>query len=195
MFLLLLCITPLTACSHSDSDSNTISESDLSQREDAILATTSNQAFVFDFDMDSAYKEASVWIEKYEAGKLVNDKLNQLTTQIEDKGSIIFTASNKRNKENLQMFNTGISTNGSTASTSFIDQDSPDLEDMSGLWGTSLSEDKTLPEGEIVLANISYSDEDSISSLSINFYDKPEKLLDELEKHDVSYLLKAEFKK
>ncbi|WP_077602911.1 hypothetical protein [Oceanobacillus sojae] len=61
----------LAACGQNESDANTISISELTEREDVILSVTSEQSFVFDFNIDDEYKEVAVWIEKYEAGNLV----------------------------------------------------------------------------------------------------------------------------
>ncbi|UOQ48715.1 hypothetical protein MUN88_00695 [Gracilibacillus caseinilyticus] len=62
---------------------------ELTEREEAILSITSDQSYVFDFDVDNKYKEVVVWVEKYETGKLANDKIIDFKTVIENNGSII----------------------------------------------------------------------------------------------------------
>ncbi|QUW23614.1 hypothetical protein JSQ81_08980 [Sporosarcina sp. Marseille-Q4063] len=71
-----LLVFVLSACVTNNAKSNTISAVGLTERENAILSTTSDISFVFDFNTDSEYKEVSVWIEKYELGKLVDDKIS-----------------------------------------------------------------------------------------------------------------------
>src|SRR5699024_3188990 len=88
--VLVLLVFALVACNDSNSKSNTISAVELTDRENMILSTTSDQSFVFDFKIGSEYKEISVWIEKYEVGELVDDRLSHITTEVEESGSIMF---------------------------------------------------------------------------------------------------------
>ncbi len=55
----------LSACENNSVKSNTIVHAELTDREIGILSTTSSQSFVFDFTIESEYKEALVWIDKY----------------------------------------------------------------------------------------------------------------------------------
>ncbi|MEC5424723.1 hypothetical protein QGM71_14640 [Virgibacillus sp. C22-A2] len=191
ILLLVLLVFALGACNN-DSNSNTISSAELTARENAILSTTSDKSFVFDFNIDSEYKEISVWIEKYELGKLVDDKLSHVTTEVEQGGSIIF-ATSKNDNEKKNTINIGIDSNGGTASISGFDTNSNGIEKMSSVWGNFQGK-KTLNEGEVVLANISYSnDENGMSSLTADYYDDVESHMNELKEYDVAYLLKAEF--
>ncbi|SES63029.1 hypothetical protein SAMN05216389_101150 [Oceanobacillus limi] len=188
----LVCV--LSACEHNISDSNIISTAELTERENTILSTTSEKSFVFDFQLDSEYEEISVWIEKYEFGKLVDDELSYISTTAEQDGSIIFTTS-QNNNEMGKAFHVGIGSNGGTDTINGIDLNSSGLGEMSSVWGNFQGE-KNLDNGEVVLANICYSsDENGMQSLTTNFYDDVEGNMDELEKYDVSYLLKAEFMK
>ncbi|MGD7018494.1 hypothetical protein ACQCVC_20690, partial [Bacillus altitudinis] len=79
--IVLLAIS-LNACDDNSPQSNTLSVAEPTERENAILATTADRSFVFDFSIDSEYKEASVWIEKYEAGTLADDQINKLTAPV-----------------------------------------------------------------------------------------------------------------
>lgn len=95
----------LSACGgHSKPEENIISAAELSERENAILSTTANQSFVFDFNVDGKYKEASVWVEKYESGKLVNDSISGIKSDIKENGSIIFTTSIHGDDQKQQIF-------------------------------------------------------------------------------------------
>lgn len=84
VILIMLFVFSLSACDHSDNDakSNIISASDLNERENAIISITSDQSFVFDYEIDAEYKEVALWIEKYKSGKLTDDKLGYMTTQL-----------------------------------------------------------------------------------------------------------------
>ena len=192
LIIVLLTFT-LSACSNSNSNSNTISTVELTERENTILTTTSDKSFIYDFKIEGEYKEVSVWIEKYEAGELVDDRLSEITTQIRENGSIIFTNPKTNEKEKQHTFNIGIGSNGGTASISGYDTNSNDLDNMASVWG-SFSEEITLNQGELVLANICYSnDENGMSSLTTDFYEDPEGNMNKLIEYDVAYLLKAEF--
>lgn len=179
-------------CSQNDADANTISISELTEREDAILSITSEQSFVFDFNIDDEYKEAAVWIEKYEAGDLIDDRLGYMTTQTEQSGTIIFSFS-ENDSENNNSFNIGIAVEGGVTSIHGSDPNLTDLENMSSVSG-NIPEKQAVYNGEVVLASISYSqDEDGIQSLTTDFYEDAASHMNELEEYEFTYLLKAEF--
>lgn len=191
--IIVLSLFVLSACNNSDSSSNTISVAELTDRENIILSTTSDKSFVFDFEIDGEYKEVSVWIEKYEAGELVDDRLSKITTQINKSGSIIFSKPKSSNTEKQNTFNIGIGSNGITGSISGYDLNSDDLYNMASVGG-SFPEKLRLNKDELVLANICYSnDENGMSSLTTDFYEDPVGNINKLKEYDVAYLLKAEF--
>ena len=191
--IIVLLLFVLSACSNSNSNSNTISVAELTDRENTILSTTSDKSFVFDFEIDGEYKEVSVWIEKYEAGELVDVRLSEITTQIKENGSIIFTNPKTIETEKQHTFNIGIGSNGGTASISGFDTNSIDFDTMASVWG-SFPEELPLNQDELVLANICYSNNDSgMSSLTTDFYEDPDGSINKLKEYDVAYLLKAEF--
>lgn len=180
------------ACSQIDTNANTISAGELTEREDAILSITSDKSFVFDFSIDSEYKEVAVWIEKYELGNLVDDRLGYMTTEAEQSGSIIFTLLENVSEDN-NIFNIGVGTDESLTSVNVPDKKSNEIENMTSVWG-NIPKNKALNDGEVVLADISYSqDENGIHSLTTDFYEDPAAHMNELEEYDVAYLLKAEF--
>lgn len=190
--LALLAFT-LSACDNNDSKPNTISEVDLTERENAILSTTADQSFVFDFNIDSDYQEASIWIEKYESGELVDDKISHITTEIKDNGSIIFATSGMDKTQNEHTFNIGINSNGSTG-TIRNKLSVEGYENMSSMWG-SIQGEINPTEGELALASICYTSEGGMSSLSSDFYEDVDGHINELEEYDVAFLLRAEFTK
>jgi hypothetical protein len=190
--LVALLIFVLSACVNNNAKSNTVSAVELTERENAIISTTSDKSFVFDFNSDSDYKELSVWVEKYESGKLVNDAISSLITDVEGNGSIIFATSKPDENGKQQTFNIGISGNGSIVSVSNLETNSADLNAMSSVWDNLQGKNNSI-EGELVLANIGYSSDGSMSSLTTDFFTDVEGHMDELENYEVSYLLKAEF--
>ncbi|WP_100010512.1 hypothetical protein [Lentibacillus sediminis] len=155
--------------------------------ESAILATASEQSFVIDFHKGSEYKNVSVWIEKYEDGELADDEIGRLSLMAEETGSIIFTLPKENEEEKNRTFNIGITSGGSTASSTGLDNN---LDEKSSLRASFQVGETSLEEGEAVLAGIVYSDdENGTTSISANFYEDP----GEMEKYDVVYLFKAAF--
>lgn len=188
------------ACDNNNSDPksvNTLSEAELTDREKEILSTTADKSFVFDFDVDGTYKEASVWVEKYESGKRVGDKNNHLTTELKDKGTkgtIIFASS--KPIDNQSMFTASINYDGGISSGSSLDTiTAVGLEDYGVIWGSN--PEKTISiKGEMVLASICYSNEkNGISTISSDFYRDVDHHMNELKDYDIVYLLKSEFVK
>lgn len=73
------------------------------------MLLNTNQAFVFEYDSGSKKKEVDVWVEKYEKGLFV-EKLNELSTEVDKEGLIIFTSSDiypedEDGEEVITMFN------------------------------------------------------------------------------------------
>lgn len=193
LIVAILFVMLLSACSKSPT--NSITRVELNDREETILAITSNDAFVFDYNVVTEYKEVIVWVEKYEFGQLTDGRLGYITTDSQNNGSIILTTSQISNQPNKQVFNIGISHENAIASTSFTDSDSYNSDGFMSNSG-SISEEKYIEEGEILLANLTLSkNANGVSSLSPSFYNDPRDHLSEIEEYEVVYLLKAEFSK
>ncbi|MDE5414262.1 hypothetical protein [Alkalihalobacterium chitinilyticum] len=185
----------LSACGN-NVESNTIVNAELTDREKGILLITSDQSFVFDFNIDSEYTEASVWIEKYEFGKLVDEQTGPLISKITNNGSIIFTITESEALDNQQLFNIGISSDGGAASLKTFDTISiKGTDGMSSVWG-SINEEMDIINENLVLASIRYSwGEGSMGSLSSEFYKDVEGQINEIENFEVVYLLRSKFTK
>lgn len=186
----------LSACGNNIVKTNTIVEAELTDREVGILATASSQSFVFDFNIEDDYREASVWIDKYEFGKLVDERIGYLTTEIENNGSIILTVIEPDTSKNQSFFNIGISSNGNTGSSTILDiVSTKSTNDRSGIWG-NFSEEMDITNEQMILASIGFSwGEGSMVSFSTDFYKNAEPLISELENYEVAYLLKSRFMK
>ncbi|MHA6253088.1 hypothetical protein [Oceanobacillus sp. CAU 1775] len=193
--LLVLFLIVLSACTNNSSN-NTISLAELTDREDSILSTTTDKAFIFDFETDGEYEIVSVWIEKYESGELIDELLNELTSQIDENGSIIITIPKTMNTGKQHTFNIGVGSNGTTGSLSNYDTNSIELSNMASVWGNFPGE-LSIDDDELLLAHICYTQDEygRMSSLSTDFYDDPEANIDKLEEYDVVYLFKAVFVK
>ncbi|GIN90538.1 hypothetical protein J6TS1_31690 [Siminovitchia terrae] len=191
--ILILLVGSLGACSNNNSNTM-ISAANVNEREETILSTITSESFLFDFN-NTEYKEVAVWVEKYESGKLVDDQLGYMTTQVDKKGSIILATAKASDNEKQQTFHIGVGDQDGTSSASVLDKKPKDADAMSIVY-SGLPEEKTLDGGEILLANIAYSNNEfGTSSISNQFYEDPEAHMDELNEYNVVYLFKAKFMK
>ncbi|YCI76572.1 hypothetical protein M1D47_23870 [Bacillus sp. R1-10] len=183
----------LVACKADDPKSeNSLSVPELTAREKAILENSSEHSFLIDFNVDDTYKEMSVWVEKYEFGKLVEPEMGRMTTGIEKNGTIIFTTSKTDDEQNLSMFNITIQNgDGMATATSPEKIEKKDASVFGSPDKIVIKKDHTP-----VLASICYSsNQEGIRSLSTDFYGDMEGHMDELKEYDVVYLLRSEFTK
>jgi len=136
--ILIFLVFSLCACTNNHKSNNTISEAKLTKRDKVILSTTSDKSFVYDFNVERSYKELSVWVEKYEFGKLVGNKINQIASGIKDHGTIIFAISKTFNNQNQSVFNISINSDGATSTSNQIETIINDrLRGVSSTWGSN----------------------------------------------------------
>ncbi|MBT2617701.1 MULTISPECIES: hypothetical protein [unclassified Bacillus (in: firmicutes)] len=183
----------LVACKADDSKSeNNLSVPELTAREKAILENSSEHSFLIDFNVDDTYKEMSVWVEKYEFGKLVEPEMGRMTTGIEKNGTIIFTTSKTDGDQKRSMFNVSIQNDDGTDTLTYPEA----IDEMdSSVWG-STGKLKINSTNKLALASICYSSgNEGIRSLSTDFYGDMGGHMDELKEYDVVYLLRSEFTK
>lgn len=174
----------------SQTESNTISLAKLTEREEAILLSTAEQSFVFDFNTDDQFQEVHVWVEKYEEGKLTGE-VSSFSSQIHQTGSIIFTASKRTDESNQSLFTTAIHSDGTTASGR--NQETMPNADSGIIWGANSTDSIEIGDQQ-VLGSIAFTDDGNTSSLSTGFYTDINNRLDELKKYDLVYLIRSEFK-
>lgn len=193
IFIMMMTIL-VSACTNSDIKSpNSISTSTFTDREQVLVAATSDKAFVFDFNIDDTYKEVSVWVDKYEFGKKVETPIPHISVDVKDKGMIIFTTLGTNN-ENESIFNVTINSDDAMSTSNNAETISnKGLENMASLWESNPLEKNTITD-EMVLASILYSEGKGISSLSSDFYNDLNNHIQELKSIDIVYLLRAEFK-
>ncbi|MGG3478740.1 hypothetical protein ABES21_14640 [Peribacillus frigoritolerans] len=134
----------------------------------------------------------SVWVEKYEFGKLVEPEMGRMTTGIEKNGTIIFTTSKTDDDQERSMFNVSIQNDAGTDTVTYPET----IDEMdSSVWG-SAGKLKINSTNKLALASICYSSgNEGIRSLSTGFYGDTEGHMDELKEYDVVYLLRSEFTK
>lgn len=184
---------------------NTIVNSELTERERAILHTLSDESLVFDFNVDSDYTEARVWIEKYEYGELAEYNVGDISMEISETGYIVFGSSDFYDTQNEILFYIGLSSNLTSASGTIPDTVSSDESDTSEIdddevstgiiWENTASSDEIdLSDGEIILGSLIYANmDDGISSLTRDFYADVEGNIEQIEEYEGVYLFKAEF--
>jgi len=194
--ILVGCFLPLLLLSACNYSNNTIKIAELTDREDAILAISSDTSFIFDFEVDDSYEQVVIRIEKYTDGEFV-EVVSESGGTIYDSGSIIFTTTDAVTDNGdplLRQINVGISSNdGHTNVRNSHDISDDQMEDYGTLWG-QLFEDSKEIDGEMVLAYLAHSSANPVSTLSVDFYDNPTANMDELNQYEIAYLIKAEFK-
>jgi len=165
-----------------------ISEAKLSERETELLRTVTDQYFVYDYNVDSTYKKVSVWVEKYQSGKKVGEKISHMTAEIKEAGTLTYATAKTTGDLKETTFITGI--NGSVGVSSVTKSD---LEHASSVLGGNPG--RINPgDGELVLASLCYKKDGSdMRSLSSDFYRDAEKNIDELQNYETVYLFKSEF--
>jgi hypothetical protein len=184
-------VLSLVACDDSNSNLkiNTVSDAKLTEREKVILSSTADKSFVFDFKVDDKYKEVAVWVEKYESGNLVGE-VNRISTEIKNKGTIIFTTSNPIEESNQAIFSISINSDGSTGTGWFTETIT---DELSAVWGSNSLGNISVMD-KMVLASICYSNSNKeISTISTDFYSDVDSHINELKNYDVVYLLRSEF--
>ncbi|WP_391208796.1 hypothetical protein [Psychrobacillus sp. L4] len=179
----------LGACNKEIQLTNTVSEAKLTDREKFLLSSTSDKSFVFDYKADKKYKQVSLWVDKYEFGKLVEEKLNNMLTEIDGTGTIIFSTSPTIAEQKESTINISVNNNNgfSTIRTQLIKPKA-----MKSTWGSNPSEHIPIAD-KMVLASICYSNGQGMSSLTNDFYSDIDNRLHEIKDYDDVYVLRAEF--
>lgn len=184
----------LAACTNTNSETDKITVAKVTDREKTILSTMAEKSFVFDFHVDSEYEEVSLWMEKYEAGQLVETDFGELTAMIKEEGSIVWTTLSNPNSSE-KMFYLGVGDDSGSSSVMSIDDEAEKIADLASVWN-DFSDTITVTEKAMVIAGIGFSSEESgLNSFTRSFFNNFESHQDELEQFDVAYVLKVEFKR
>ena len=80
----------LSACSNREADdNNTIAAAELSEREKILLhATAGNILFIYNLSLESQ-GVLDVWVEKYEYGELIEEKIGSVEAAVSKNGQIL----------------------------------------------------------------------------------------------------------
>ncbi|MGG3925119.1 hypothetical protein ABET51_03815 [Metabacillus fastidiosus] len=193
--VLTLFVFSLVACNddNSNSEINTVSRAELTEREEMLLLSTADQSFVFDFNVEDKYKEVAVWVEKYESGNLVEEANYVFSMEINKTGTIIFSIPPHKSGDSGEVLSTiSINSDGTTGKgwgPAIMTKDDFEFVSGSNPLGSLPVKDK------MILASICYSSsKDGVSTLSTDFHADMDRHMDELKKYDVVYLLRSEFK-
>lgn len=192
MLFIVLLVGILSACgvNHNNTKKNQITVADRTEKENIILSTVANESFLFDF-VNTDYEEVTLWVEKYESGKLVDERVAGIGTDIGEAGTIVVAVGDLIEGEHEQVFYLGIGDANGGASGRFLFP-KPGGEIVTTYGG--LTKEKTLTEEEMVLMTVAFSDDEfGVSSISNDFYEDPIAHHNELEKHHTVYVLKAAF--
>ncbi|MFP3845788.1 hypothetical protein [Priestia filamentosa] len=195
-FVILTVLTlSLVACNGEDSkkvEANTISNANLTEREEALLSGPADQSFVFDFNAGDQYKEISVWVEKYESGKLVG-KLNRMSTDIKNTGMMVFSTAKVNEENNQSRFSISVHSDDAT-NTAWSSETMKD-DNFSIVSGSNPLDNISIKNKNMVLASIAYpSSEEGNRTFSTDFYEDIDSHMNELKNYDVVYLLRCTFK-
>lgn len=196
---------------------NTIKKVKLTEKDEKILSINQNRTLMFDYKADKEYKEFKFWVEKYEAGVLVDNhvvKSSMEKGETDDKhlnekmqGTITFnvlelTADSNIGREQTEViFNLVNNMAPKEKSITWNSMQGIDIlsEDSTEIWSNMVSdfEQKTMKiDGEMLLASVMYIKGDNDLIMYPNgFYSVPKITEEHLKNYDVAYLLKAEFKK
>ncbi|MHB8064823.1 MAG: hypothetical protein ACYDG2_19725 [Ruminiclostridium sp.] len=202
-FLLVLAtvvfLLSFTSCNTDQSDTksnNSISETQLTDREKMFLSIGGNEYFIFDFKVDSQYNWVEVWVDRYEFGKKVSIGSKLSAGLSKGKEGMIVTTVNELEK--MKQTWTIIVNNDGAKSTIKSSQEYKvvDYSSFSKIWGTNTSKIMPVNDKEIILADICYKDQskdNTMYSLTDKFYSNPEENIKEIENYDLVYLLKCKF--
>lgn len=186
---MLLCLSVLfSGCDEKTQKSDSaIAEAKLSEREKELLRTVTDQYFVCDYKVDPSYKTVTVWVEKYQSGKKVGEKLAHMTAEVKESGTLTY-ATSKTTEDQDTAFITGI--DGNSSASSVVEHR---LERSASILGSN-PEPLHPSNGELILASLSYGiDGSELRSLSTDFYRNSEINIDELQNYDTVYLFKSKF--
>lgn len=179
----------LIACENNTKLDNTLSKVNLSDREKILLSSASDESFVFEFQADDSYKQVSLWVDKYEFGKLTEENIGRMTTKIEEKGMLIFSISKMSLDEAMIIFNMSV---GDGASSSKITTHQVLSTESQSIWGSNPLESIPITD-QMVLATFCYAKGNGMSSLSTEFYTDMDNRIGEIADYDVVYVWKSEF--
>lgn len=136
LMVLFTLLVILAGCSENRGKTNTISVSDVSDRERAILHMNTDHAFMFDFNVNGEFNEAMVWVEKYEKGILADDLVSSLSAPVDHNGMIVFSIQRPISEFDKTIVNVSISNDEGSSSGQNLDIQPENFDEMSSTYST-----------------------------------------------------------
>ncbi|CQR48346.1 hypothetical protein BN1058_02714 [Paraliobacillus sp. PM-2] len=160
-------------------------------REETIIDTLADQAFIFEFQIDESYKDLKVWVETYQLGE--KQDIDKYQKAINKSGTIIFS-NTAVGGENINNQRLGIISDNGGGYTSYANELT--MFDEYGFTAMPDVNDATIEvtEEPIVLAGLLYG-ENEVQSLPPDFFNNSSDNMDALKDYELAYILKAQFSK
>ena len=184
----------LSGCSEKGSlEENTIKTADMSKREKAVIGQASEFYFLYNFAVDETFDSLSIWVESYENGKKSEAVYGPVTTELQGKDGYIFFSKNKEPEQAEEsLFNLGMGDEGGDSSAHYTaDAAKVDFAHMK----QDFAEEGISIEGKNILGVYASTEDNSLTSISLDMERDAEEQLEGLEGYESVYVFMAEFKK
>ena len=183
----------LSACSNREADdNNTIAAAELSEREKTLLhATAGNILFIYNLSLESQ-GVLDVWVEKYEYGELIEEKIGNVGAAVNENGQILVALievpQSKETIVRIAIINdTGYESNEGLIAL-------PDIGAYG--YGTLISSEGTTLKKDMAIGQLIYSGESNFFKTSMeNLGNNPVTIIKELKDRPEVYLIRSSFKK
>ncbi len=175
----------LIACT--DNEQNSIEPSQLTNREQLIINALSDNVSVFDYQLTEDYQEIELWVDRYENGELVEERMNVLSSHIENReGSILFSMSELAYTPTGAM---AMIDEGSSGSVTFELTGEGEREDY-------LISQNTFPQEtwneQAVFAVLAYVDQEgAVSGINQSFFTEPDQHIGVLQGYQEAYVFRG----
>ncbi|MCC5890378.1 MAG: hypothetical protein JJU01_07400 [Alkalibacterium sp.] len=199
IFSLLVLFSACTDESASTADSTlTISEGDLTEREEFLLSSLTEQSFMYDFAIEGGHEGLALYVEKFVYGEQEEYPVGSIIIEeIDESGSLLFAINRPDIESDERSFIFGVESDGNWSTVTSMDRMTIEEDELAATLSESAASDgndMTVTEGTVILASIIHANgEKGISTLTHEFYEDVEGNLDEIEAYETVYLLTVEF--
>lgn len=188
-FLLLL----LSACgSREAEETNTIAAADLSEREKTLLhATAGHILFIYNLSLESE-GVLDVWVEKYEYGELLEERIGLVEAAVSKKGQILVALIEVPQSKQMIIRVSIINEAGYESNGGIIKL--PDIGAFG--YGTLISDEGTSLKEDMAIGQLIYAGESNFFKTSQeNLGNDPAAIIKELKDRPEVYLVRSSFEK
>ncbi|GAB2548880.1 hypothetical protein [Gracilibacillus alcaliphilus] len=167
---------------------NEIQPSQLTDREQWMVSSFADYFFLFDYHLKEDYQEIELWAEQWQNGELANEQPYLYTTQVDTKGSLLFSVTNDEEADSAEITIGTIESEGSGTASFVLDFPHDNVDYV-------LSEN-TFPEGEwndeVVFAILGFDTSENFGdSVTISSFETPDQLQDELANYKEAFVFKG----